>query len=113
MNTAAMRFLFHHEGRIFRLLVILVIVGTVHLDVVELEGVDSLARRDDSQPVSELVLLQELLGEVLQVSARELSVCDDNDLASSLARDLDSLTEVSRSSIDLDSVVQEFFECGT
>lgn len=95
------------------LLVILIIIGTVHLDIVEFEGVDSLAGGDDSKPISELVLLQELLGEVLEVSSRELSVGDDDNLSSSLAGDLDCLTKVAGSSVNLDSVVQEFLECST
>lgn len=94
------------------LVVFVIILSSVHLDIVELEGVDSLAGGDDSKPVSELVLLQELLGEILEVSAGEGGVGDNKDLAL-VPGDLDSLTKVSSSSVDLDSVVQELFESST
>lgn len=59
------------------------------------------------------MLLQELLREVLEVSARELGVGDNDDLSLSLSGDLDGLAKVSGSSVNLDSVVQELLECST
>ena len=41
------------------------------LDVVEAELVGVLGRSNDADPVPELVLLQELLGEVLEVALRD------------------------------------------
>lgn len=54
------------RSQIARLLVIL--ISIVINDVEELELVDTLGGRDDTQPVTELHLLQELLGPVVVVS---------------------------------------------
>lgn len=59
------------------------------------------------------MLLQELLGEVFEISSAELCVSDDDDLALTFSGDFDSLAKVSSSSIDLDPVIQELLECGS
>lgn len=81
--------------------------------IVELKCIDALVGSNYTEPVSQLVLLEELLREVLQVSATELLVCNDNDLSLSFTADLNVVAEVSSSSVNLDSVVQELFECST
>ncbi len=48
--------------------------------------------------------------QVLQVSARELRMCDNLYLAISLLRDLHDLPKVANAPIDLDLVVEEFLK---
>ena len=48
--------------------------------------------------------------QVLQVSARELLVRNDLDLAVALLRDLDRVAEVAGAALDFDAVVQELLE---
>lgn len=77
----------HPTTRSTSLLVILVLVVTDN--IVESKLIDTLGRADDPQPVPELLLLQELLGQVLEVAARELLVRDHLDAAILLVRDGD------------------------
>lgn len=60
---------------------------------------------DESDPVSDLVLLQVSLGQVLQVLTGELGVRDNNDLVSLLG-DGDVGTQVTNVTTDLDVVNQ-------
>lgn len=48
--------------------------------------------------------------QILEVSARELLVSNDLDLAISLLADLDGVAEVAGAAIDLDAVVEELLE---
>jgi hypothetical protein len=50
--------------------------------------------------------------QILEVSAGELNVRDDLDLAAAGLRDLDVVAEVAGAALDLDAVVQELFERG-
>jgi len=50
--------------------------------------------------------------QVLEVSARELSVCDNLNLSLANLRDLDGITEVSNTAVDLDLVLEELLEGG-
>ena len=50
--------------------------------------------------------------QVLEVSARELGVCDNLDLSLALLGDLDGITEVSNTAINLDLVLEELLEGG-
>jgi len=56
-----------------------------------------------------LVLLQELLGEVLEVTLGEGNVGNNGDLVVGRARDSDSLTEVVGTTINLDTVMKVLF----
>jgi len=56
-----------------------------------------------------LVLLQELLGEVLEITLGESNVGNNGDLVVSRARDSDSLTEVVGTTINLDTVMKVLF----
>ena len=91
-----------------RLLVIILLL-VLH-DVEEAELVDTLAGADDAQPVTELLLLEELLGQILEVAAGELDVRDDLDLVAADLGDGDGLAEVASAALDLDAVVQELLE---
>lgn len=95
------------------LFLVVIVICTIHLDVVEFERVDSLAGGNDSEPLSQLVLLQELLRQILEVSARELSVRDNDDFSCTFTRNLNGFSKVTGPSVNLDSVVEELFECRT
>jgi len=58
------------------------------------------------------MLLQELFGQVLEVTAREFDVRDNLNLAGALLRDLDAVAEVADAALNLDAVVKELLECG-
>ena len=79
------------------------IVGDV--EVTELEGL--LVGGNDAQPIADLVLLQELLGEVLQVALGEGNVGDNSDLVVGTARDHDGFTQVVGATLNLDAIVKE------
>lgn len=115
---------------------LLILIITVVDDVEEAESVDTLGGGDNTEPVTELVLLQELLGavacalvslfihkfargarfrnnvQVLEVATRELSVGDNDDLALTLLGDGDDIAEVTGAALDLDLVVKELLESG-
>lgn len=79
------------------LLFILLLLG----DGVELQLVLVLLDRNESDPVSKLVLLQESLGQVLQVLTGELGSGDNNNLVTLLS-DGDFLTQVTDDTVNLD-----------
>lgn len=85
------------------------IIGNV--EVTKFEGL--LVSSDNTEPVTDLVLLQELLGEVLEVTLGEGNVSNNSDLVVSRARDSNSFTEVVGTTIDLDTVVEVLFESGS
>jgi hypothetical protein len=108
------------------LIIILFCIISHHVE--ESKLVHALACGDNPQPVSKLLLLQKLLGpavnvsylsintlkasnlQILQIPPGEISVSYDLDLSVSDLRDLDNITKISRSAINLDFVVQELFE---
>ena len=103
---------------------LLLLLIVTRLDVVEAELVRVLGRSDDANPVTELVLLQELLGKVLEVALGKWDAGSHRDAdityASSqneptqkeqlrvitLAGDLHVLTELASLSLDLDTVMK-------
>lgn len=87
------------------LLVILLLV--LANDVVEAELVDTLGGGDDAEPVTELLLLEELLCQVLEVATGELLVGDDLDLAVVEVSDGDALAEVTGKTVNLDAGLEE------
>jgi hypothetical protein len=87
------------------LLVILLLV--VANNIVEAELVDALGGGNDTQPVTELLLLEELLGQVLEVATREILVRDNLNLAVVEVGDGDLLAEVAGAAVDLDARLQE------
>jgi hypothetical protein len=88
-------------------LLLLVSTRGADLEVAELVGV--LRRGDDVKEITELLLLQVLLGEVLEVSLRERKLGGDADLGL-VAGDGNLLTEVAGLAVDLDSIVEELLE---
>jgi hypothetical protein len=112
---------------------LIILIRLVVDNVEEAELVDTLGGGNDAEPVTELLLLEELLGtttllacapvfplnkeifyaanvQVLQVAARELLVRNDLDLAITLLADLNGITKVTSAALDLDAVVQELLE---
>lgn len=90
---------------LFLIVLGLLIVGNV--EVTELEGL--LVSSNNTEPITDLVLLQELLGEVLEVTLRESNVGNNGDLVVGRTRDSDSLTEVVGTTINLDTVMKVLF----
>lgn len=64
----------------------------------------------DTQPVTQLSALQELLREVLEVALREGDGGLHPDLALALTGDLHDVTELTGLTVNLDAVVQELLE---
>lgn len=119
---------------------LVVVIGLVVDNVEELQLVHSLRGRYDAEPITELHLLEELLGavrrewwsvscssvrcsgclsnlgrvalQVLEVATRQLVVGNDLDLAVTLLGDLDGLAKVADTTLDLDLLVQELLEGG-
>lgn len=84
----------------------------VDVEVTELIGV--LVRGDDVEPVTKLVLLQELLSQVLQVSLGVSNSGRDDDLgAAGVTGNFNTGgAELTGLTIDLEAVVEEVFEGG-
>jgi hypothetical protein len=118
---------------------LLILLSLVVDDVVEAELVDTLGGGDDAEPVTELLLLEVLLGpgrrkwvvrgnscakyhtlairiridsQVLEVATREGDVGNDLDLAIANLGDDDLVTEVADTALDLHAVVEELLEGG-
>jgi hypothetical protein len=121
--------MFHARVVANRLLVI--ILSLVVDDVEEAELVDALGGGNDAEPVTELLLLEELLCavcncqnavflkcvfscgvdvQVLQVAAGELLVRNDLDLSIALLGDGNGVAKVTSAALDLDAVVKELLE---
>ena len=92
-------------------LLIIVILLVLH-DVEEPKLIDALARANNTEPITQLLLLQELLGEVLEVATRELDVSHDLDFVAAHLGDGNVVAEVAGAAVDLDAVVQELLEGG-
>jgi hypothetical protein len=106
------------------LLIIIIRLIVDHIEEPEL--IDTLGCGHDTQPVAELLLLEEFLRpvlispcsqptiimllQVLEISPRELGVRNDFNLALSLLRDLYSIAKVSDAAINLYLVLEELLE---
>ena len=88
-------------------LLLLVSTRGADLEVAELVGV--LRRGDDVKEITELLLLQVLLGEVLEISLGERKLGSDVNLGL-VTGDGNLLTEVAGLAVDLDSIVEELLE---
>jgi len=86
---------------------LVIVLGLVTNNVEELEAVLALGGADDAQPVTELLLLEELLGQVLEVATAEVLVSNDLDSAIAEVGDGDVLAEVAGAAVDLDALLQE------
>lgn len=89
---------------------LVILIGVIVDDVEELELVDTTGGGDDTEPVTELLLLEELLGQVLEVAARELVVGNDLDLAITRRRDGDVIAQVVGAAVNLDVVLEELLK---
>lgn len=78
----------------------------VNVEVAQL--ISLLISSNDVHEVTQLVLLQELLGQILQVALAELDGAVDEDLGT-VTTDGDSLAELAGLAVDLELVVQEVF----
>ena len=79
------------------------------MDVEVAELVGGLVGRDDVEVVTELLLLEVLLGEVLEVALGERGLGNDVE-AVLVAGDDDGVTEDTGLAVDLDAVVEELLE---
>jgi hypothetical protein len=91
---------------------VLLLLTLLTNNVEELEGVLALVGGDDAEPVTELLLLEELLRQVLEVAAGELLVSDDLDAAVTKVGDVDALAEVAGEAVNLDALLEESGEGG-
>jgi hypothetical protein len=111
---------------------LVVLISLVVNDVEELELVDTARGGNDTEPVTELLLLEEFLGpvasnqlandiqpafnsrcqdvQVLEVAARQLVVGSDLDLALALLLNNDIVAKVVGAALDLDGVLEELLE---
>lgn len=78
----------------------------VNVEVTELISV--LGRGNNVHEIAQLVLFQELLGQVLEVTFAEVDVSEDGDFAA-VALDFDGGAELTGFTVDLELVVQEVF----
>jgi hypothetical protein len=74
---------------------------------------DRCTRVDVPNPITQLVLLEELFGQILDVSFRQVDARVDGYGLVAITSDLDAVPELSGASVDLDAVVEEFLEGGT
>jgi hypothetical protein len=91
---------------------ILIIVALIAHHVEELQGIFALLCADHTQPVAKLLLLEELLGQVLEIAAAELLVGHNFDPAVAEVGDRDGVAEVAGAAIDLDALLEESGEGG-
>lgn len=89
---------------------LLVVGSSIILELVVLELVAVLAAHDDTEVILELLLLEVLLGEVLDVTLAGVLVGKDNGKLGLLAGDGDGAGRGGARSIDLDFVVEELLE---
>uniref|UniRef100_K3WA33 Uncharacterized protein n=1 Tax=Globisporangium ultimum (strain ATCC 200006 / CBS 805.95 / DAOM BR144) TaxID=431595 RepID=K3WA33_GLOUD len=94
-----------------RLFLIIIGIVTTIVDVEVTKFVGVLVRSNDVKVVTQLLLLQVLLGQVLKVTLREWSNGRNVQFVL-FARDLDGVTEHTDLATDLDAVVQELLERG-
>ena len=94
-----------YRNQAIRLVLLLLTLLTNNVE--ELEGVLALVGSDDTEPVTELLLLEELLCQVLEVATGELLVGDDLDLAVVEVGDGDALAEVTGETVNLDAGLEE------
>jgi len=93
-----------------RLLIVLILI--VSHNIVEPKLINTLRGADDPQPVTQLLLLEELLSQVLDVPSAELLVRNDLDTPVLEVRHVDGVAEVSGAAVDLDARLEEGREGG-
>ena len=86
---------------------VLLLLTLLAYNIEELQAVLALARAHHAQPISQLLLLEELLGQVLQIPAAEFLVRDNLYPAIAEVRDGDVITEVASAAVDFDALLEE------
>jgi len=92
---------------------LLLLLAIITGDVIETELVDILRGCDNSNPVSEGVLLQELFSEVLKVPLREWNVGGDSEFGVSIADNFNVVAELSSLAVDFYAIMEELLEVST
>jgi ribosomal RNA-processing protein 12 len=95
-----------------RIILLIIIIALLPNNIEELQAVLALTRADDTQPIAQLLLLEELLRQILQVSPAELLVRHDFDAAVADVGDGDGVAEVPRPAVDFDALLEEGCEGG-
>jgi len=96
--------------QVIAIFLVIILIGIIVHDVVEPKFVYALGCRNDAKPVSKLLLLEVLFGEVFQVASRKRLVRHDFQLPISLLADDDILSQIPSTTINLDSVMEELLE---
>jgi len=96
-----------------QLVIILVFTRTRTINVVEAKLVYVFRRRDNANPVTKGVLLQELFGQILEVALRQRYTRGDGEFGVALTLYFYVVAELASFALDLDAVVQELFEIRT
>lgn len=91
---------------------LLIIISLIIHHIEESKLINPLTRAHNPQPIPQLLLLQELLSQVLQISSRERNMADDLNLPLSTLADRNLITQVPSSSLNLDLIMQKLLECG-
>ncbi|MBY8978551.1 hypothetical protein KHP62_22390, partial [Rhodobacteraceae bacterium NNCM2] len=86
----------------------IILLSIITNNVEESQFVNALGGGDNTEPISQLVLLEELLGQVLEVVTRVNRGLDLDAL--SILNDGDLVTQVALQSIDLKVVLEELLE---
>ena len=91
---------------------LIIILSLISNNIEELKTVLSLSSANNTKPIAQLLLLQELLRKVLQVTTRKLLVC--HDLNTSIAEVVhgDVIAEVTGAAVDFDALLEESRESG-
>ena len=93
-----------------KLLIIIVIFSTNNVE--ELQAVLALAGADHTQPIAQLLLLEELLRQILEVASAKLLMRNNLDPAIAKVRDVDVVAEIAGAAVDFDALLEECRECG-
>lgn len=89
-------------------LIVRVVLFEVLADVEVAQFVRVLIRRNYSHPISQVLLLEELFGQILQIALRELLCRLHRDLRL-VARNSNHIAKVSSLVVDLDTLVEKLF----
>lgn len=89
-----------------RLLLVFGIIIIGNVKVTQLKGL--LVTGNHAQPITDLILLQELLGKVLEIALRERDSSDNNDLVIT-SRDGNCISQVVGATFNLDTIMQVLF----
>ena len=91
---------------------LVIILRILTNNVVEPKLINTLGSRHNPQPITQLLLLQKLLGQVLEITTAELLVSNNLDLAVLEVGDSDVVAEVAGQTLDLDALLEESGEGG-